>query len=184
MPDRDGNRTATDTVVDEGNAFLERHPDIQMECPNCPGQFRVPIDKDWDRPGGRIYCHTCKGVWIKQPDEGTEENEKNQTSQGARRGAMTFGDWLRTRRVGTSRNLRDVATEAGISPQYLCDMEQDRRAPSDAVLERLARTLQAPLPVAYWRAGRVPPSLRTCETDDLTLSAVIDVVQGLLGEGL
>jgi hypothetical protein len=71
------------TFVDEGQAFIDRHPDLNeeqatmggvmwgllraiMECDNCPGHYRVPLDKDWDLPGGRLYCANCGGVWTRR----------------------------------------------------------------------------------------------------------------------
>src|SRR5690349_18578886 len=70
-----------ETVVREGRAFLDRHPDIAdgpaatlggltwgilravMECDNCPGVYRVPISGG---AGGydAITCPSCGGVWV------------------------------------------------------------------------------------------------------------------------
>ena len=68
---------SVDTFLQEGKAFAERHPDTPeiggwawgllravMECPNCPGHFRVPLDKDWKR----IACPNCKNVWERKDD--------------------------------------------------------------------------------------------------------------------
>jgi hypothetical protein len=84
---------SVNTTVDEGLAFIQRHPDLNdtqkatgglmwgllravMECPNCPGEFRVPLDIEWDRPGGRIACPRCQGVWTRIADEAPKQREK------------------------------------------------------------------------------------------------------------
>jgi len=67
------------TVVDEGNAFNARHPDLNntqaslgglvwgmmralYECPTCPGKYRVPTVAD----PNVIVCTNCGGVWTWQ----------------------------------------------------------------------------------------------------------------------
>jgi hypothetical protein len=82
------------TVVDEAKAFMDRHKELNetqavmggmwfgflralMECSECPGYYRVPLDKEWYRPGGRLYCVHCGGVWIRQPDIEPQAKKKN-----------------------------------------------------------------------------------------------------------
>lgn len=78
------------TMCDEGKKFVVGHPELNetqaawgavtwgllralMECPNCPGHFRVPrmttigIEVLW--------CPNCHGQWIHQDD--IEEAEKH-----------------------------------------------------------------------------------------------------------
>lgn len=78
---------SVNTFVDEGVAFLERHPDLRendftasvggvlwgalralMECDFCPGHFRVPVawEKVADEPGDYIYCPNCQRLWEKR----------------------------------------------------------------------------------------------------------------------
>lgn len=68
--------THTDTFVDEANSFIERNNlegqqatfgglwwgmlRAVMECPDCPGVFRIPVEGD---DIGVIYCPSCKNVW-------------------------------------------------------------------------------------------------------------------------
>jgi transcriptional regulator with XRE-family HTH domain len=55
------------------------------------------------------------------------------------------------------RILRDDG--APISPQYLNDIERDRRVPPDYLLSCFAKTLGMDLDYLVFLAGRVPPSL-------------------------
>lgn len=72
-----------DTFSREGNAFIQRHPDLPdtakslggltwgilravLECPNCPGNFRVPQDQE-----GRVLYSPCCGTWWELPPEKT-----------------------------------------------------------------------------------------------------------------
>lgn len=76
---------SANTTVDEAKAFMERHADLPetqrvmggmaygllralMECPHCPGHFRVPLDRDWASPGGRIVCPNCRYTWVRRED--------------------------------------------------------------------------------------------------------------------
>ena len=70
------------TVIEEGNAFVDRHGltgaaaalggltwgilRAIMECPNCPGHFRIPAHhyppgEDWRE----IKCSNCGSRWVK-----------------------------------------------------------------------------------------------------------------------
>ena len=55
------------------------------------------------------------------------------------------------------RILRDDG--APISPQYLNDIERDRRVPPDYLLQRIAGQLGIDLDYLVFLAGRIPPSL-------------------------
>jgi transcriptional regulator with XRE-family HTH domain len=46
-----------------------------------------------------------------------------------------------------------------ISPQYLNDIERDRRVPPDYILDRIARVLEGNRDYLVFLAGRIPPSL-------------------------
>ncbi len=75
---------SVNTFVDEGMAFLDRHPDLRendtlssigglywgllrslMECDFCPGHFRFPVawEKVSNTPGDFIYCPNCQRLW-------------------------------------------------------------------------------------------------------------------------
>lgn len=53
-----------------------------------------------------------------------------------------------------------------ISPQYLNDIERDRRnSRSDHMIEQFAKLLDVPADVLYHEAGEVPKDLREAEAD-------------------
>lgn len=60
----------------------------------------------------------------------------------------TFASRLRALRAEASLSATDLAERAGISPQYLCDLESGRRAdPRLSLLVRLADSLGVELDV-------------------------------------
>lgn len=70
---------------------------------------------------------------------------------------MTFGQALREARERLMLRQRDVALKAGISPQYYCDLENDRRGPPpDHVLFGLQYALSLALDYLFYVAGRLP----------------------------
>lgn len=80
---------------------------------------------------------------------------------------MTFGNFIReTRKVAglSQKQLAEmIEREEGgsISPQYLNDIEHDRRSPSsDHMIQQLARTLKVSANYLSYLAGRVPAALR------------------------
>lgn len=54
---------------------------------------------------------------------------------------------------------KDVARQAGISPQYLSDLEQGTREPSDEVLVRLANVLDLDTDILWFCRGKLPPDI-------------------------
>ena len=73
----------TRTCLDEGNAFIARHPELNgtqqtiggltwgllralMECPNCPGVFRRP--RQTVEGIEVLWCSSCGGQWVHQDD--------------------------------------------------------------------------------------------------------------------
>jgi transcriptional regulator with XRE-family HTH domain len=53
----------------------------------------------------------------------------------------TLGAEIRVARIRSGRAQAEVASAADISPQYLNDIETERRIPPPRTLDRLARTL-------------------------------------------
>jgi DNA-binding XRE family transcriptional regulator len=51
------------------------------------------------------------------------------------------GRELRAERVGQRRTLADVATDAGVSTQYLSEVERGRKEPSSEVVEAIGGAL-------------------------------------------
>jgi transcriptional regulator with XRE-family HTH domain len=58
---------------------------------------------------------------------------------------LSLGDRLRLAREGRNLTLEDVATQAGISPSYLSQIELGQTAPAVPTLRRLSEALEAPL---------------------------------------
>jgi transcriptional regulator with XRE-family HTH domain len=67
----------------------------------------------------------------------------------------TLGDVLRNARVAADLTLRDLAKKLNITPSYISDIENDRRVPSEDVLQRLAAELKLKFDELMARAGRV-----------------------------
>ena len=68
---------------------------------------------------------------------------------------MTLGDIINHARVGKRMGLRALARELDIVPSYLSDIENNRRVPSEAVLQNLAHALDLNFDVLMQRAGRL-----------------------------
>jgi transcriptional regulator with XRE-family HTH domain len=66
----------------------------------------------------------------------------------------------------SERILRDDGVP--ISPQYLNDIERDRRVPPDYLLARFAEQLAMDVEYLVFLAGRVPASLSSQLTDERT----------------
>ena len=80
---------------------------------------------------------------------------------------MTFGQAIAAARKELGLSQKDVASrilkENGtpISPQYLNDLERNRRnAPSEHLIGQFARVLQQDLDYLYYLAGQIPEDLR------------------------
>ncbi len=86
------------------------------------------------------------------------------------------GQVLRSERVDTHRTLQQVAERAGVSPQYLSEVERGRKDPSSEMLESICgalgltladllavsgRTLRCDSPVVRPAAAR-PAQTETC----------------------
>ena len=55
---------------------------------------------------------------------------------------VTFGTFLKQKRLGKEYTLRGFAEMMGVSPVYLCDVEKDRKpAPSDDRLKQIIQLL-------------------------------------------
>lgn len=86
---------------------------------------------------------------------------------------MTFGTTISEARKRMNMSQRELAArvvkeEGGaISPQYLNDIERDRRnPPSDFMIEQFAELLDVPKDMLYHQAGEVPKDLREAEADE------------------
>lgn len=94
---------------------------------------------------------------------------------------MTFGQAVGQARqkVGLAQKdlARRVKKEDGrsISPQYLNDIEHDRRgAPSDHLIRQLAKVLAIRVEYLYYLAGELPADLRGRRVDEATVVAAYE----------
>lgn len=86
---------------------------------------------------------------------------------------MTFGETISKARKKANLSQRELAARvkkedgSPISPQYLNDIERDRRnPPPDHLIEQFAETLSISRDVLYHQAGEVPKDLREAEADE------------------
>lgn len=87
----------------------------------------------------------------------------------------TFGQVVARRRKDMGLSQKELAETifkedgAPISPQYLNDLERDRRdAPSDYLIARFAERLKVDPDLLYGTAGELPPDLRGLDEDVAT----------------
>lgn len=90
----------------------------------------------------------------------------------------TFGTYIsreRKKRGLSQKQLAEqIAREEGgaISPQYLNDIEHDRRNPSsDHMIQQFARVLNVGTDYLYYLAGRVPTDVRQANLPPKTVEA-------------
>ena len=76
----------------------------------------------------------------------------------ADRRAASLGEIIRQQRELAELSMRQFAQLAGISNPYLSQIERGLRAPSQAVLDQIARTLKVSSDALYEQAGFAPPS--------------------------
>jgi len=71
------------------------------------------------------------------------------------------GEQLRHERGGRGQRIADVAARAGVSPQYLSEIERGRKDPSSEVLSAVAGALDVSvLDLTSHAAGRLVPTSR------------------------
>lgn len=80
---------------------------------------------------------------------------------------VTFGRAVSNARKGKGWSLKDLASQVRredrqtISPQYLNDIEHDRRRPSsDRMVQQFAEVLEIDRDWLYYLAGRFPEDVR------------------------
>ena len=73
------------------------------------------------------------------------------THEEVKRVEQTFGSFLREKRMARGLTLRGMAAKLDLSPVYMSNIENDRRAaPSQEYLERMALLLQLDKPEREW----------------------------------
>ena len=71
--------------------------------------------------------------------------------------AAALGEIIRQQRELAELSMRRFAEVAGISNPYLSQIERGLRAPSEQVLEAIARSLKISVDALYEQAGVSPP---------------------------
>jgi transcriptional regulator with XRE-family HTH domain len=85
----------------------------------------------------------------------------------ANRSAQALGEIIRQQREMAEYSMRQFAELAGISNPYLSQIERGLRAPSDHVLEAIARTLKVSSDALYEQAGIAPADEEPEDSDVL-----------------
>jgi transcriptional regulator with XRE-family HTH domain len=75
----------------------------------------------------------------------------------ADRAASSLGEIIRQQRELAELSMRQFADLAGISNPYLSQIERGLRAPSETVLDSIARTLKVSADALYKQAGMPSP---------------------------
>jgi transcriptional regulator with XRE-family HTH domain len=75
----------------------------------------------------------------------------------AKQPASALGEIIRQQRELAEISMRQFAQIAGISNPYLSQIERGLRAPSEQVLDGIARALKVSADVLYEQAGMAPP---------------------------
>jgi transcriptional regulator with XRE-family HTH domain len=86
------------------------------------------------------------------------------------RSATALGEIIRQQRELAEYSMRQFAELAGISNPYLSQIERGLRAPSEQVLDAIARTLKVSADALYEQAGVTPPG------EEPQGSAVLDAI--------
>ncbi len=89
----------------------------------------------------------------------------------AKNSALALGEIIRRQRELAEMSMRQFAEVAGISNPYLSQIERGLRAPSDHVLDGIARALKLSADTLYEQAGVTPPGEGE-ETASAVLSAI------------
>lgn len=81
---------------------------------------------------------------------------------------QTFGSFVREKRQSIGLSLRTLAAKLDLSPVYLSNIENDRRAaPSQEYLERMAMLLQLDKPEREWMLDLAAKSKQNRVSADL-----------------
>ncbi len=98
---------------------------------------------------------------------------------------MTFGEAIRNARYTTGLTQKDLALRVGISPQYINDIEKDRRnPPSDGILLKWVKALNIGFDLDFLKflAGRYPEDLLKIPILPEEFALAMDLFRGKLLE--
>jgi transcriptional regulator with XRE-family HTH domain len=73
---------------------------------------------------------------------------------------MSFGRVISDARKSLGKSQKELAELVGISPQYLNDLERNRRNPPANLLDQFASNLGFPREYLDYVAGQLPPEMR------------------------
>jgi transcriptional regulator with XRE-family HTH domain len=90
----------------------------------------------------------------------------------AARGTAALGEIIRKQRELAELSMRQFAELAGISNPYLSQIERGLRAPSQRVLDEIAKALSLSADALYEQAGMTPPGSEPEE------NAVLEAIAG------
>ena len=88
----------------------------------------------------------------------------------ASRASAALGEIIRQQRELAELSMRQFAELAGISNPYLSQIERGLRAPSQQVLDAIAKTLKVSSDALYEQAGVTPPGAEP--EDNAVLEAI------------
>jgi DNA-binding XRE family transcriptional regulator len=103
------------------------------------------------------FPHVTRGTHV----ERTERTERPDRAERTERAAPApeplwrhvLGEVLRGERLDQDRILTEVASTAGVSPQYLSEIERGRKEPSSEILGSVAHALGLELVDVVQRVG-------------------------------
>jgi len=95
--------------------------------------------------------------------------------QTSRTLGKTISNKRRKKQLSQKQLADETLREDGqpISPQFLNDIERDRRRPGPFILNSLAKNLELDLDELHLLAGQVPPDMVAGSTDDNRLKQVM-----------
>ena len=103
---------------------------------------------------------------------------------------LSFGRRIAIRRKERGLSLKEVADQVKkedgrpISPQYLNDIEHDRRQPdSNHLIDQLAAALKLPAEVLYYDAGKLGDSARLTKVSEEKIVAAYKAFRRTLKSG-
>lgn len=98
---------------------------------------------------------------------------------------VTFGGAVSRARKGKGLSQRELAARirredgAAISPQYLSDIEHDRRNPSsDHLVRQFATVLEIDADYLYYLANRIPEDIRNSSLSEEKVSELMVAFRG------
>ncbi|MBI4064303.1 MAG: helix-turn-helix transcriptional regulator [Elusimicrobia bacterium] len=72
----------------------------------------------------------------------------------------TLGQLIRATRLAQDISLREFAKKIGVTPPHVCDIEKDRRNPTDRVLKEIAKVLNLAYEDLQSMNGWIDPDLK------------------------